>query len=97
MNFFTNMKIGQRLALGFALILLSMVALLGVSIWQLSKVATTTEDILKTPLMKERLVSDWYRVIQSGVRRTTAVAKSSDASLSTFFASDSVASSKQSS
>ncbi len=97
MNFFANMKIGQRLALGFALILLSMVALLGVSIWQLSRVATTTEDILKTPLMKERLVSDWYRVIQSGVRRTTAIAKSSDASLSTFFASDSVASSKQSS
>ncbi|MCU6432741.1 methyl-accepting chemotaxis protein [Undibacterium sp. Jales W-56] len=96
MNFFPNMKIGKRLSLGFAVILLSMIALLGLSLMQLSKVADTTATILKTPLTKERLVSDWYRVIQSGVRRTTAIAKSSDSSLSAYFASDSVASSKQS-
>ncbi|MFZ6816459.1 methyl-accepting chemotaxis protein [Undibacterium sp. Rencai35W] len=97
MNLFANMKIGKRLSLGFAFILMSMIVLLGLSLLQLAKVADTTETILKTPLTKERLVSDWYRVIQSGVRRTTAIAKSSDSSLSAYFANDSVASSKQSS
>ncbi|MDY7538462.1 methyl-accepting chemotaxis protein [Undibacterium sp. RTI2.1] len=94
MNFFANMKIGKRLGLGFALILLFMMVLLVISIWQISKVATTTENILKTPLTKERVVSDWYRTIRTSVIRTTAIAKSTDSNLSAFFANDATAASK---
>ena len=34
------------------------------------------------------LISDWYRMVYSGIRRTTAVAKSADPALATFFAED---------
>ena len=50
--------------------------------------ATNTQAIIDQPLSKERLISDWYRLIHSAVRRTTAIAKSSDPSLATFFATD---------
>ena len=43
------------------------------------------------------MISDWFRNIHSGSRRTTAIAKSSDPSLATFFAEDAAESSRQSS
>jgi methyl-accepting chemotaxis protein len=44
--------------------------------------------MMEQPLAKERLVSDWYRLVYSGIRRTTAIAKSSDPALATFFADE---------
>jgi methyl-accepting chemotaxis protein len=40
---------------------------------------------LRTPLTKERLISDWSRNINVAVVRTTAVSKTSDSALSAFF------------
>jgi methyl-accepting chemotaxis protein len=88
MNFFANMNISKRLNLGFAIILFSAIAVIALSIWRLHAVAETTQAMMEKPLAKERLVSDWYRTIHTSVRRTTAIAKSSDPSLSAFFAED---------
>jgi methyl-accepting chemotaxis protein len=87
-QFVRNLNIGKRLGLGFAiLLLLSMVAIL-IGITRLNAVAGATRELLKEPLATERFVSEWNLVINAAVRRTAAIARSSDQSLSGFFASD---------
>lgn len=92
-----NMRIGPRLATGFAVILVLFLFAVGFGIWRLSSVAEATKHMMAVPLAKERLISDWSRNINSGVRRTTAIAKSSDASLASFFADETKLSTDQSS
>lgn len=94
MNFFANMTIGKRLTLGFTVILFCAMGVIAASIWRLHVVAQTTQAMMERPLTKERLVSDWYRTIHTSVRRTTAIAKSSDPSLSAFFADDAATATK---
>ncbi|SNT35808.1 methyl-accepting chemotaxis sensory transducer [Noviherbaspirillum humi] len=86
MTILTKMKIGNRLALGFAIVLgLSILTTL-IGILKLNAVADAAERMLDEPIKKERLASDWSRNIDVAVNRTTAIAKSSDASLASFFA-----------
>jgi methyl-accepting chemotaxis protein len=89
-----NWKIGARLAAGFALVLALAAVMTGVGVWRLQAVAQATQDMAGVPLAKERLISDWYRNVFSGTRRTTAVVKSSDPSLGQFFAADAAESTK---
>jgi len=86
MALFLSMKIGKRLGFGFAVVLALTVLSIGIGIWQLNAVATASREMLREPLAKERLISDWNRNINVAVIRTTAVAKSSDPSLVPFFA-----------
>ncbi len=85
---FKNMKIGARLALGFGLVLALAIIITGISLWQLGAVASATRAMMERPLAKERMTNDWANYVLVGITRTTAIAKSSDASLSPFFAGD---------
>lgn len=83
-----RLNIGSRLAVGFALVLaLSLITTI-VGMWQLQKASVAAQGLIKAPLAKERLISDWYRYIHTAIRRTTAIAKSNDSALSTFFAEE---------
>ena len=93
---FKHLSVGKRLGLGFAVILILFFITTSLAILKLNTVAAATENLLKDPLATERMVSDWYRNIHTGVRRTTAIAKSSDPSLATFFADDQAESSRTS-
>ncbi|QEL65829.1 methyl-accepting chemotaxis protein [Oryzomicrobium terrae] len=97
MNVFAAARIGQRLALGFAAVLVLFLITNGLGLWQLQKVAESTRAMMEVPLQKERLTSDWNRNITAGVARTTAIAKSSDPALAQFFAEAAAQSTKQSS
>jgi len=88
MNPFASMRIGKRLALGFAAVLALAIVIAGTSLWQLRALASATEQMMQEPLTKERYISDWSRNINVAVIRTTAVSKSSDASLVPFFAAN---------
>lgn len=80
--------IGKRLSLGFGLLLaLSLLGTL-LGVWQLQTASASTQAVIEQPLAKERLITDWYRLIHTAVRRTTAIAKSSDAALATYFADE---------
>ena len=83
-----HLSVGKRLGLGFVLILALFFVTTLVAIIKLNTVAAAADNLLKDPLATERLVSDWYRNIHTGVRRTTAIARSSDPSLATFFAAE---------
>ena len=93
MNLLRDVSIGVRLGLGFAGILLFSMLITGISVWRLHNVAADTRIMMEQPLAKERYISDWYSKIDSGIRRTTAIARSSDTTLGAYFAEESKASS----
>jgi methyl-accepting chemotaxis protein len=95
MSLMRNVKIGQKIAIVFTAILLVSTLITGVGLWHQNKASEATKELMALPLAKERLVSDWYRTIYGGSRRTLAIAKSSDPSLVQFFAQDSAQGSKE--
>jgi methyl-accepting chemotaxis protein len=97
MRAMNNISIGKRLALGFAIILAFVMLITAIGIWRLHQVADATREMMETPLAKERMISDWSSKIDSAIRRTTAIARSSDASLAAYFAEEAKASSAVSS
>ena len=86
MKFLSNMKIGHRLALGFAVVLALSILVTAISIVKLNSVAAAAEQMLDQPIKKERLIGDWASNISVAVIRTSAIIKSSDPSLTDFFA-----------
>ncbi len=90
-----NLTIGQRLAGGFALVLALAACVIALASWRLTSTAAATRQMMDEPLAKERLIADWNRNINAGVRRTIAIAKSSDTSLVALFADDQAQSTKQ--
>ncbi|MES2260790.1 MAG: methyl-accepting chemotaxis protein [Pseudomonadota bacterium] len=81
-------NIGKRLALGFTIMLAGLVLNTGLGIYRLQGSADATRAMMDVPLAKERLISEWYRIVYAGIRRTTAIAKSSDPTLAAYFADD---------
>ena len=96
-SFLNNITIGRRLLLGFAVVLLCSLLAIGIGIARLHTVAESTRQLLDEPLASERHISDWYRNVFAGVRRSLAIAKSSDGSLNEFFAADIAESTRNSS
>ncbi|AQV98538.1 HAMP domain-containing protein [Cupriavidus necator] len=87
-----NLGIGVRLGIGFGVVLLLSALMTVFGMVRLQQVAEHTHAMMQQPLTKERLVSDWYRLMHTSVRRTTAVARSADPSLGAFFAAETKAS-----
>ena len=96
-SFITNLSIAKRLGLGFALVLIMSLISILFGLSRLSVVAQATQNMVDDPVKTERIASDWYRNIYTGVRRAGAIAKSSDPSLTEYFAEEQAASSKSSS
>ena len=83
-----NLKVGTRLGIGFAIVLFLTIVSTAIGIWNLRQVALSTQQMMETPLTKERKVSDWYAVINAAVIRTSFIIKSADLSLPTTFAEE---------
>ena len=92
-----NMKLGTRLAGGFAVLLAMIMVMCVVGLVSLAEINESVETVTQRSLIKERLISDWARNIQTGVTRTTAIAKSADASLAGFFTEEAATSTRNSS
>jgi methyl-accepting chemotaxis protein len=83
-----NLKIGARLGIAFGVLLLLSILTTGIALWRLQSAASTTQQMMAEPLTKERMISEWNTNIQVAARRTMAIVKSTDPSLSSFFAED---------
>jgi methyl-accepting chemotaxis protein len=95
---FSNIRIGTRLAAGFAILLLLFIASTSYSLIAARHATEATKRMTEQPLVKERLVSDWYMYTYSAIARTALIARSSDETLATTFAkpiADSVATSTE--
>jgi len=95
MNVLSQMRIGTRLAVGFAVVLLLAILATSVALVNARANAQATRDMMEQPLAKERLVSDWYVLIYSAIARTALIARSSDEKLSDTFADVIAASTKR--
>jgi methyl-accepting chemotaxis protein len=96
MGFFANLTIGKRLAIGFALVLALTGVIAGTGVWRLQHISHDTRVVMSESLAKERLIVQWYTRVYGAVRRTAAIAKSSDASLGAFFKDDVVQTTRES-
>ena len=83
-----RLHIGTRLGAGFAVVLILLALVMAIGLWRLTSAAGAMHDVLTVPLAKERLIDEWFRSVAVGIRRTTAIAKSSDASLEPLFAAE---------
>ena len=73
-----NMKIGTRLGLGFAAILVLMALTTGIGVWRLQAVGKLNDTMVNDALVKERLVNTFYKSIELNVGRIVAAAKNAD-------------------
>jgi len=83
-----NLRIGVRLGGGFFVILALLAMMMLTGLFSLGQVAGATREMMATPLAKERLTDEWLRNVMVGVKRLTAIVKSSDTSLEAYFADD---------
>jgi methyl-accepting chemotaxis protein len=83
-----DLPIGLRLGFGFGIVLLLATLSSAVGLWRLNEVASSTRIMMEEPLKKERMTQEWYRITVAGLKRTLAIVKSSDNSLTEFFAQD---------
>ncbi|RJF95475.1 methyl-accepting chemotaxis protein [Noviherbaspirillum saxi] len=90
------MKVGNRLAIGFGVVLVLAIGMNIAGILRLQDNVGALNALMERPLVKERLISDWYRNIYGGILRTKAVAKSDSDTMSLVFADDAAASEKSS-
>ncbi|WP_300750942.1 methyl-accepting chemotaxis protein [Janthinobacterium sp.] len=86
MQALSHLRIGSRLAAGFALVLLLSVISTAYALFSAHANAEATRQMMQKPLAKERLVSDWYVLIYSAIARTSMITKSTDETLATVFA-----------
>ncbi|HEV7813697.1 MAG TPA: methyl-accepting chemotaxis protein [Janthinobacterium sp.] len=88
MNALSNIRIGTRLAIGFAIVLLLSIISTGFALMNTEANAAATKRMMAQPLTKERAATDWYNQVYLSVARTAMLAKSGDGSLATTFAAD---------
>jgi methyl-accepting chemotaxis protein len=73
-----NLKIGTRLGIGFAAILVLMSIITAIGVWRLQSVGSLTDYMVNNALAKERLVNAFYKSIELNVGRIVAAAKNAD-------------------
>ncbi|MYN30374.1 methyl-accepting chemotaxis protein [Duganella levis] len=86
MSFLSHIRIGSRLALGFAIVLILSIISTSFALRNAVQNADATKRMMAEPLARERLATDWYTQTAVTIARTIMMAKSSDTSLATTFA-----------
>ena len=73
-----NLKIGTRLAVGYAVVLLLLAALVVIGLLRLQAASDLTSNMVHGTIRNQRLVADWAQLIQVNVTRTEAMWKAAD-------------------
>lgn len=95
MKYFGNMKIGNRLAVGFAIILALSIVSTGIGIWRMQAVSKVTRTMVDESVRKERLISALNTNLRGGILRTIAILRSSDQMLNVFFLNEDLVAKKE--
>jgi methyl-accepting chemotaxis protein len=73
-----NLPIGVRLGGVFALILLLLLAVTAIGVWRMSGASQMTNHLVQTRLPNERMVDEWFKVIEVNAARTTTAWRAVD-------------------
>ena len=90
----TNLKIGVRLGMGFASVLLLLVVVAAIGVWRLQTVGIMTESLVEDGMHKARIIDEWESIIKANAVRALAAAKANDPETEKFFVDASAAASK---
>ncbi|SFN17900.1 methyl-accepting chemotaxis protein [Variovorax sp. OV329] len=80
-----NLKIGARMGLGFAIVLLLMAFIAATGLLRLENVGNATEAMVAGPQVKERLVAQWASEVKANIVRTYAMVKTTDSGAEAFY------------
>jgi len=78
-------RIGTRLGIGFALVLVLMAMMTVVGIWRLKNVGDATNVLVQRDLATERVATEWIGIIESSGVRADALIKSPDLAIQKYF------------
>jgi methyl-accepting chemotaxis protein len=67
-----NLNIGVRLALGFAAVLILLVAVSVFALTRMQSASAMTDDLVSDQVRNERLIDEWQQVVEVNAARTTA-------------------------
>ena len=82
---FKDWKIGARLGVGFGAMLLLVAAPAPTGVLRLDKVGDATQEMVDGPLVKERMVGEWSRLLAASIVRTFAIVKATDPATEAYF------------
>jgi methyl-accepting chemotaxis protein len=88
-----RLKIGHRLALGFACVLAMLLILAGTGVWRMRTAAQATDALVTSSLRDERLLGEWRKAIELNAVRAVASLRSNDAAQQKALGADMTASS----
>ncbi len=80
-----NLRIGARLAIGFAVVLILLSSIAGIGVWRLQEVGVASDRMIKEALYRERLAEEWVTATTANGVRTVALMKSTDSDDQKFF------------
>ncbi len=83
-----DLKIGTRLGIGFALVLVLLSVIAGLGVWRLQKVGDSVDEMTRQALVKERLTAEWLQATSVNSVRTFGLVKSADLDDSKYFQKD---------
>ncbi len=73
-----NLPIGLRLGLVFAMIVLLLLAVTGIGLWRMSVASSMTGELVQSRLPNERMIDEWFKVIEVNAARTTTAWRATD-------------------
>jgi len=74
-----NLKIGARLGVGFSVVLLLLTVLTATGILRMNRASDMTDEMINVRMHNERLISEWFKVIEVNAVRATAAWQVADA------------------
>ena len=73
-----NLAIGTRLAIVFSMILLLLLAVTASGLWRMNSASEITSNMVHRQLPNERMVDEWFKVIEVNAARTTTAWRATD-------------------
>lgn len=80
-----NLKIGTRLILTFALMLVFITLVAGIGLWRINASDNTTVELTQDKLTNERMISEWSKLTALNAVRTIANSKLTDSTTIKYF------------
>jgi methyl-accepting chemotaxis protein len=81
----SDLKIGTRLGIGFALVLFLLSVIAGMGVWRLEKIVDVATETTRDILVKERITSEWLRSTSANSVRTLALVRSTNPDDTSYF------------
>ena len=88
MKSIATISVRNQLRFAFAVVIVLSFLATAIAIWRLQVLSDDTQALTRRPLVKERLISGWLLNTSVAAKRTSAIARSADPELATYYAAE---------